>query len=476
MTNLEGLKDAIGLSEWQRETIDELVSLFTYVNARNAKLDAYYSGKIKVPELGLTIDRAEFKNARNAIACYWPEKVVDSLADRIRLRAISDGTEGQVASSIAAANNIVEQYDGFLHSELKHGVMFATVGARGGNLPPLVRFHSARTAAALPNDDMSFGTIGAGLAIARWGKVRPTDRVRLPMLVNFLERDQTTVIRRIDAKHWAVDYVTASVGEPMMYAFVHKRTGEKPFGKSRITPYVQGLTQSAVRVLWDAEVSAALYAMPKDAILGLSDDQYDAMLTNKQKAYLDTLLLATTNDEGGTPTLQRLTANSPEVYRTQLNLLGAQLSGATGTPLNSLGIVQDNPSSADAIQASREDICLIAENDIMSDRASMQALMRCAAAVHANVTLSELTDAERGIRVSFSEPMLNSRAAQADFAIKYASIREGFGKTRVCARMMGMDEDDIDELESEETKVAAKAAYKSIFGGMNADDTAQRDQ
>ena len=42
--------------------------------------------------------------------------------------------------------------------------------------------------------------------------------------------------------------------------------------------------------------------------------------------------------------------------------------------------------------------------------------------------------------------------------------------------MMGMDEDDIDELESEETKVAAKAAYKSIFGGMNADDTAQRDQ
>lgn len=476
MTNLEGLKDAIGLSDRQRESIDEMVNLFAHVGDRNAKLDAYYDGTINVPELGLTIDRKEFQNARNAIACYWPEKVVDSLADRIRLRAISDGTEEQVAASIVAANNIVEQYDGFLLSKLKHGVMFATVGARGGNLPPLVRFHTARTAVALPNDDMSFGTIGCGLAIARWGKLRPNDRMRVPVLVNFYEADKTTVLYRTDRKRWAVDYVTASVGEPMMYAFVHKRTGEKPFGKSRITPYVQGLTQSAVRVLWDAEVSAALYAMPKDAILGLSDDQYDAMLTNKQKAYLDTLLLATTNDEGGTPTLQRLTANSPEVYRTQLNLLGAQLSGATGTPINSLGIVQDNPSSADAIQASREDICLVAENDITSDRASMQAMLRAAAAVNANVTLPELTDGERDVRVAYAEPMLNSRAAQADFAIKYASIREGFGKTRVCARMMGMDEDDIDELESEESRVAAKAAYTSIFGGMNADDSAQRDQ
>jgi len=448
---LDSLKDAQGLSDAQRETVAELSNVYGHVSSRNAVLDSYYDGKVSVPELGLTVERSDFKQARSAIACYWPEKVVDALADRIRLRAVTDGTEDGLAAAIVDANNLVGQYDGFLLSKLKHGVMFATVGARGWKQPPLIRFHSAKTAVATPPDDMAYGGIGAGFAIARWGKRSPLDDKRRPVAVNLYERDATTVLVH-DGARWKVDYATRSAGAPMMFSFVHKRTGEKPFGKSRITRFVQGLTQSAVRVLWDAEVSAALYAMPKDAILGLSDDQFDAMLSNKQKAYLDSLLLATTNDDGGTPTLQRLTANSPEVYRTQLNMLGAQLSGATGTPLNSLGIVQDNPSSAEAIQASREDICLIAENDIQADRESLRAMLRCAAAVARNTTLDGLGAAERDIRAMYAEPMLNSRAAMADFAVKFAAVRDGFGNTRTCARMCGFDEDSIYEMEAEERR------------------------
>ena len=459
---LEQIKDAQGLSSAQRETVAELADVYGKVLGRNSVLDEYYEGKVYVPELGLTVDRSDFKEARSAIACYWPEKVVDALADRIRLRAASDGTADGLAAAIVDANNVVGQYDGFLTSKLKHGPMFATVGAQGGGKLPLVRFHSAKTAVALPPDDMSYGEIGAGLAISRWGRGDGVS-AHVPIAVNLYEQDTTTVLVSENG-NWKVDYSTRSVGVPMMFAFVHKRTGEKPFGKSRISRFVQGLTKSAVRVLWDAEVSAALYAMPKDAIMGLSDDQYDAMLSNKQKAYMDTLLLATTNDDGGLPKMQRLTANSPEVYRTQLNMLGAQLSGATGTPLNSLGIVQDNPSSAEAIQASREDICLIAENDIQADRESMRALLRCASAVARNTTLDGLTAAERDVRVAYAEPMLNSRSAMADFAVKFASVRDGFGKTRTCARMMGMDEDAIDSLEAEERRSRANMMVDALMG------------
>jgi len=467
MGELSTLKNAHGLSRSQMDVLDELCAVYERVADRNKTLDEYYDGKVSVPELGLTVDRDDFTRARNAIACYWPEKVVDALADRIRLRSVDDGSGEGLVARIAGANSLVEQYDGFLISKLKHGPMFATVGAQGGGRLPLIRFHSAKTAVAIPSDDMQFGRIGAGFAIARWGFGNALEGPK-PVQVNFYEQDKTTVLVK-DGDSWKVDYSTLSVGVPMMVSFVHKRTAEKPFGKSRITRFVQGLTQSAVRVLWDAEVSAALYAMPKDAIMGLSDDQFDAMLSNKQKAYLDSLILSTTNDEGGTPTLQRLTANSPEVYRTQLNMLGAQLSGATGTPLNSLGIVQDNPSSAEAIQASREDICLIAENDIQGDRESMKNLMRRAVAVAANKTLDELTDAERDIRVAYAEPMLNSRAAVADFAVKFASVREGFGKTRTCARMMGMDEDAIDALEVEERRSRANTMVDRLMGEENDD-------
>ena len=466
---LGSLKDAQGLGGSQREVLEELLGVYNHVGQRNDDLDKYYEGTIQVPELGLSITRDDFVQARSAIACYWPEKVVDAMADRIRLRAVSDDTEAELAAQIVDANNVIGQYDGFLLSKLKHGVMFATVGPQGAGKLPLIRFHTAKTAVAIPTDDMRLGAIGAGFAIARWGRRNNYDATRIPVQVNLYERYMTTVLVRTDANRWAVDYTTATPGEPMMYAFVHRQTGEKPFGKSRITKFVQGLTQSAVRVLWDAEVSAALYAMPKDALLGLSDDQFDAMLSNKQKAYMDTLLLATTNEEGGTPTLQRLTANSPEVYRTQLNMLGAQLSGATGTPLNSLGIVQDNPSSADAIQASREDICLIAEKDIEADRESMRAMLRCAAAVAANTDVDGLGSAERDIRITYAEPMLNSRAAEADFAVKFASVREGFGKTRTCARMVGFDEDAIDEMEAEERR---NRGMNAIFDAFEVEDEA----
>ena len=469
MTNdLYNLKDATGLSARQKELVGALVDVYDGVSARNVELDEYYEGTIAVPELGLTVDRNDFRSARNTIACYWPEKVVDSLADRIRLRGVSDSTEDGLAALIAAENSLVEQYGGFLTSELKHGPMFATVGAQGGGRLPLIRFHSAKTAVAIPSDDMRFGRIGAGFAIARWGRGNALEP-RRPVQVNLYEDGATTVLVRQGAR-WAVDYTTRSAGAPMMFSFVHRRTAEKPFGKSRITRFVRGLTQSAVRVLWDAEVSAALYAMPKDAIMGLSDDQFDAMLSNKQKAYLDSLILSTTNDDGGTPTLQRLTANSPEVYRTQLNMLGAQLSGATGTPLISLGIVQDNPSSAEAIQASREDICLIAEQQIEADRESMKNLLRCAAAVATNTTIEKLGAAERDVRVTFAEPMLNSRAALADFAVKFSSVRPGFGSTRTCARYCGFDEDAIDEMEAEERRNRATLMVDRLMGEVEGDD------
>lgn len=461
---LSTLVNAQGLSSQQRDVLEELCAVYDNVSERNRTLDEYYDGTVRVPELGLTVNRDDFTRARNAIACYWPEKVVDALADRIRLRSVDDGSDDGLVERIAEANSLVEQYDGFLLSKLKHGPMFATVGAQGGGKLPLIRFHSAKTAVAVPSDDMQFGRIGAGFAIARWGRGNAID-LRKPVQVNLYEQDKTTVLVN-DGSGWAVDYSTLSAGSPMMFAFVHKRTAEKPFGKSRITRFVQGLTQSAVRVLWDAEVSAALYAMPKDAILGLSDDQFDAMLSNKQKAYLDSLIIATVNDEGSIPKLERLTANSPEVYRTQLNMLGSQLSGATGTPLNSLGIVQDNPSSAEAIQASREDICLIAENDIQADRESMKNLMRCAVAVATNQAVDDLTGAERDIRVAYAEPMLNSRAAMADFAVKFASVREGFGTTRTCARMMGMDEDAIDSLEVEERRSRASQMVDRLMGEL----------
>jgi hypothetical protein len=81
----------------------------------------------------------------------------------------------------------------------------------------------------------------------------------------------------------------------------------------------------------------------------------------------------------------------------ELRALACQFSGATGVPLNSLGIVQDNPSSAEAIQAAREDICLVAERDIEADKATLRRVMQAAMSVEKNTTVDMLDTAVTAI-------------------------------------------------------------------------------
>jgi hypothetical protein len=96
--------------------------------------------------------------------------------------------------------------------------------------------------------------------------------------------------------------------------------------------------------------------------------------------------------------------------------------------------------------------------------------MRCAVAVGSNTTVARLTDAERDIRVTYAEPMLNSRAALADFAVKFSSVRPGFGSTRTCARYCGFDEDSIKEMEAEERRNRANMMVGTLMMDMPEDE------
>ena len=69
--------------------------------------------------------------------------------------------------------------------------------------------------------------------------------------------------------------------------------------------------------------------------------------------------------------------------------------------------------------------------------------------------------------------MLYSPDAMADWVTKVSSVREGFGATDVAARMMGIDDADLDSIKSDEAKAASAAAISAIFGGATDGDTTQ---
>lgn len=251
----------------------------------------------------------------------------------------------------------------------------------------------------------------------------------------------------------------------MMYALAHLASGTQPLGKTRVTGFVRALTRDAVRVLFRMEVLSAFYTMPQRALLGLTDEQFDLLMTQKQRMYLDSVILSTRDPQTGqSPTYTQLPSNSPQPFIDQLRILAAQFSGATGVPMSSLGVLTDNPTSAEAMAASREDICLVAERDIAADRAVLATVARMALAVNENTTTDRLTDAQRAVSAMFMPAMLGSAAAEADRAAKLAAADPAFAGTDVYYEMQGFDAETRARIQSQKQRQANAAAVSAIFG------------
>ena len=249
--------------------------------------------------------------------------------------------------------------------------------------------------------------------------------------------------------------------------FSHNGIGTlAPFGRTRITKFVRTLTQDAIRCMWHMQVSGAFYSMAKLYMTGLTDGQFDEIMASKDAYQLSRILALTMGPDGQAPNVGQLSGNSPQPFIDELMALAKQFSGETGVPLNSLGIVQDNPASAEAIQAAREDICLVAERDIEADRETLARVVRAALAVEANTTTDRL-DAD--VMAHFASPMLSSQAANADAALKFASIDQGFASSDACREMFGFDEATRAQIRAHERRErGADVLAKTFEEGLNA--------
>lgn len=137
-------------------------------------------------------------------------------------------------------------------------------------------------------------------------------------------------------------------------------------------------------------------------------------------------------------------------------------------PLNSLGIVQDNPSSAEAIAAQREDICTAAEDCIESNREAMRGAALMAMAVEGDVGLDGLTDEQRSVMADFKNPMRPSLAATADAMTKVAGALEGFSQTREFLSNMGFTPTEVESVRAQLGADANRRALAAIMGGAKA--------
>ena len=145
-------------------------------------------------------------------------------------------------------------------------------------------------------------------------------------------------------------------------------------------------------------------------------------------------------------------------------------SAATGVPINSLGIVQDNPSSAEAITAAREDICIAVEDLNESNGESLRQIALMAMAVEGSCKIDDLTDDQRSVMAHFKDPSMPSIVSQADAAIKIVTADPSFAQTTVFKEMLGFSAADIARINAEGRVAKAREAITQLMGQPAEDD------
>ena len=434
-----GLAEARGLNDDQKATIQRLLEVRRAVSGRNGRLRAYYEGDVKVEDFGVTIESSVLEND---FVCHWPERAVTSLADRERFDGFvfEDGYSDPALEAAFRANNLASAYSRYNDSKLMHGVMFSCVNNVDGM--PQVRFHSAETAWAEPDGNYDSGEVGAGIAVARQGRTKWSGKRVVPTQVNFYEKGRVTVLEVIDQGKWQATVHELPHDECMMYAFVHKSTGTKPFGQSRITKAVMSLTRAAVRTTWHMELSGAFYAMPKYAALGLTEAQFKTMCENKPKFYMDSMMLFTRDKAGNNPELMQFSGNSPQPFIEELEYYAGQFCGATGVPMSSL-VDTGHYTSSDAMAAAANGLVIAAKEDIQSDTRSLTRMALMMMAVANNTTVDKLTDEQRTVTAHFLDPDMPSRSQLADSTLKNITAFPWLADTDLALERVGFEQSDI---------------------------------
>lgn len=462
----------IGLPNEEQDKFDYLVQTFNAHSGKNEEKEKYYEGKIRLIDVNLGIALPDGL-MRLEIGCAWGAKTVDVLAGRSMFDGFVgvDGEDLADLDRITAENNLIDEYMKACRDELKYGCCFATL-SKGENGIAKIRFHSPRTAAAVWDGEK--GRIAYGFAII---DTAPDNEKNdwTPSLLNYYTDDAIWVIRRDEQGIWKAERQANKMGRPLMEAIIWNATSNKPFGRSRIKEPVRRLIQGYVRTVANATIGLEFATSPQKYLLGVTDEQYEAVVSNKFRQYVGSILTSTTNPETGEkPSYGQLPQGNISPHVEMLRMLATQFSAATGLTVSDTGVVNDaNPTSSDAILAQSQTLVGMAQQLNTGNGVSLRSIALMALAITNDKRLEDLTDEEKNVIAHFKNPAMPSVAVTADAAIKIASAREGFARTDTFLEMIGFSKADIRRIKGEEARqqgrdlvASAMARYGSNEEGM----------
>lgn len=455
-----------GLTEYEAGALQDLLDVYAAHNTKNAEKDKYYEGKISLGSVNLGIALPHLLHGLE-IGCAWGAKCVDVLAARSMFDGFvgMNGEDVDTLDKLVVDNRLIAEYMKACRDELKYGCTFATL-AGDRNIGCKIRFHSPRSAAA--RWDGEKGRIAYGMAIIDTAPDNNPDYDWTPSVINLYLDYAVLVFTRIGDR-WSFERFPHKMGRPLMEPLIWNATSNKPFGRSRIKEPVRRLIQGYVRTIANATIGLEFATSPQKYLLGVTDDQYDALIDQKFKQYVGNILAATTNPETGEkPSFGQLSQGNISPHVEMIRILATQFSAATGLPVTETGVVSEaNPTSSDAILAQTQTLVGMAEQLNTGNGDSLRMIAMMALAIINNTSLDKLTDEQRDIVAHFKNPAMPSVAVTADAAIKIASSRQSFAQTDTFLEMIGFNQADIRRIKAQEVRARGLLGLDELEQGEN---------
>lgn len=449
-----------GLPEREQVMLENLLDVYQNNSIKNETKERYYDGKVSLGEVNLGIALPQGL-AGLEIGCAWGAKTVDVLAGRSMFDGYvgENGEEVDEMADIVRDNDLIAEYPKACRDELKIGCSFATLSA-DDDIKCRIRFHSTKSAAAVWSGEK--GRIAYGMAII---DTAPADDnlTWTPSMIR-LDTDEATWILKRNGQQWYAEEHRHKMGRPLMEPLIWNPTSSKPFGQSRIKEPIRRLIQGYVRTIANATIGLEFSTAPQKYLLGITDDQYDAVVNSKFKQYVGNIIASTNNPETGEkPTFGQLQQGNISPHVEMLRILATQFSAATGLTVTDTGVVNDaNPTSSDAILAQSQTLVSMAEQLNARNGDSLRNIALMALAIANDTTIDGLTDTQKNIVAHFKNPAMPSVAVTADAAIKIASARPEFAGTDTFLEMIGFSQADIRRIRAQESRVQGRRALEEI--------------
>lgn len=440
--------DVRGLTEDDAALMARLVKQWQAKRSRNALRRQYRDMQVNVAFLGASVP--PYMRDQLDIVCGWPDKAVTSLASRCMWDGVTSpsGEEDPLgAMSLLHENRFDLLVPELVDATLTYCCSFVVAlpgDPVAGDPDVVVTGADALWATGLW--DVRRRGLEAGLL------VDSADDNGKPTSMLLLTSEHVTRLALGDRGWVAVARMDHSLGRVPMEPLPYRPALGRPFGRSRISREVISITDRVVRAGFRTEVSSDLYAAPALLLLGADETMFQDAQGEKVPLwswYMGRLKSLPKDEDGDKPDLQVIPQQSMEPFLAMKRALAAEFASATSLPISALGIVQDNPSSAEAIYAAKEDLVIEAQNTTRSIGYGLNRIVQDAICLRDGIPVSEMDDEVRNLATRWRNPAMPSVVSQSDAVVKQISAIPELAQTDVALEELGYSAEQIVRIRSQ---------------------------